>query len=166
MVASQSVQSLSRVRLFATPWTAAHWASLSITKSWCSNSCPSSQWCQSSISSSVVTFSCCLQSFPASGSFLIIQRFASGRQSIGASASTSVPISLGWWLLFSQVSWGSLRKCWFSSLPLEKAQNRFVYSVKSQWPHFLLFTGRSCKDKANTVQLTTRPTSWCEQNLL
>ena len=53
----------------------------------CSNSCPSSQWCHPTISSSVVPFSSCLQSFPASGSFPRSQFFASGSQSIGASAS-------------------------------------------------------------------------------
>ena len=56
----------------------------------CSNSCPLSQWCHSTISSPVVPFSSCLQSFPASGSFLMSQRFTSGGQSIGASASASV----------------------------------------------------------------------------
>ena len=56
----------------------------------CSNSCPSSQWCHPTISSSVVPFSSCLQSFPASGSFPMSQFFASGGQSIGASASASV----------------------------------------------------------------------------
>ena len=56
----------------------------------CSNSCPSSQWCHPTISSSVVPFSSCLQSFPASGSFLRSQFFASGGQNIRASASASV----------------------------------------------------------------------------
>ena len=55
-----------------------------------SNSCPSSQWCHPNISSSVIPFSSCLQSFPASGSFPRSQFFASGDQSIGASASASV----------------------------------------------------------------------------
>ena len=54
------------------------------------NSCPSSQWCHPAISSSVVPFSSHLQSFPASGSFPMSQLFASGGQSIGVSASTSV----------------------------------------------------------------------------
>ena len=73
-----SVQSLSRVQLFVTPWTIARQGSLSITNSRaCSNSCPSSQWCHPNISSSVVPFSSCLQSFPASGSFLKSQLFAS-----------------------------------------------------------------------------------------
>ena len=55
-----------------------------------SNSCPLNQWCHPTISSSVVPFSSCLQSFPASGSFQMSQLFASGGQSIGVSASTSV----------------------------------------------------------------------------
>ena len=55
-----------------------------------SNSCPSSWWCHPTISSSVIPFSSCLQSFPASGSFPMSQLFASGGQSIGVSASTSV----------------------------------------------------------------------------
>ena len=54
------------------------------------NPCPLSRWCHPTISSSVVPFSSCLQSFPASGSFRMSQLFTSGGQSIGASASTSV----------------------------------------------------------------------------
>ena len=56
-----------------------------------SNSCPLSQWCHPTISSSVVPFCSCLQSFPTSGSFPMSQLFASSGQSIGASASASVP---------------------------------------------------------------------------
>ena len=63
---------------------------LSPTPGACSNSCPSSRWCHPTISSSVILFSSCLQSFPASGSFPTSQFFASGGQSIGASASASV----------------------------------------------------------------------------
>ena len=54
----------------------------------CSNSCPLSQWCHPSISSSVIPFFC-LQSFPASGSFAMSQFFTSGGQSIGVSISAS-----------------------------------------------------------------------------
>ena len=86
-----SVQSLSHVRLFATPWTTAHQASLSITNSWSLlNSCPLSGWCHPTISSSVVPFSSCPQSLPASESFPKSQLFAWGGQSIGVSASASV----------------------------------------------------------------------------
>ena len=79
------------------PWTARCQASMSFRDSVlplspgvCSNSCPLSQWCHPTISTSVVPFSC-LQSFPASGSFLMSHFFASGGQSIGVSASASVP---------------------------------------------------------------------------
>ena len=64
-----SVQSLSRVQLFATPWIAAHQASLSITNSQSSLKRPSSRWCHPAISSSVVPFSSCPQSLPASEFF-------------------------------------------------------------------------------------------------
>jgi len=56
----------------------------------CSNSCPLSQWCHPTISSSATPFSSCPQSFPGSRSFPVTQLFASGGQSIGASASASV----------------------------------------------------------------------------
>ena len=67
----------------------------------CLNSCPSSQWCHPTISSSVAPFSSCPQSFPASGSFPMSQLFLSGGQGIGASASVSVlPINIqGWFTL-------------------------------------------------------------------
>ena len=55
------------------------------------NPCPLCQWCHPTISSSVVPFSSCPQSFPASGSFPMSQLFTSGGQSIGVSASTSGP---------------------------------------------------------------------------
>ena len=60
----------------------------------CSNSCPSSGWCHPTISSSAIPFSSCLQSFPASGSFLMSQFFPSGGQSIGASTSASASVLL------------------------------------------------------------------------
>ena len=64
----------------------------------CLNSCPLSRWCHPNISSSVVPFSSCPQSFPASGSFRVSQLFVSGGQSIGASASTSVlPMNIQVW---------------------------------------------------------------------
>ena len=64
----------------------------------CSNWCPLSWWCHPIISSSVVPFSTCLQSFPASGSFLMSQLFSSGGQGIGISASASVlPIKTQDW---------------------------------------------------------------------
>ena len=99
-----SVQLLSCVQLFVTPWTAARQASLSINNPRAySNSCPSRRWYHPNISSSVVPFSSCLQSFPVSGSFQMSQFFTSGGQSIGVSASALVlPVNiqdgfpLGW----------------------------------------------------------------------
>ena len=92
---------LSRVQLFVTPRTTACQASLSITI--CQsllNSCPLSQWYHPTISSSVVPFSSCPQSFPASGSFPMSQLAASGGQSAGVSASTSVlPMNMQDWFL-------------------------------------------------------------------
>ena len=92
-----SVQSLSRVRLFSTPWITAHQASLSITTHGVyPNSCPMSWW--TTISSSVIPFSSCPQSLPASESFPISQLFAWGGQSTGVSvlASFLPKKSQGW----------------------------------------------------------------------
>ena len=64
----------------------------------CSNSCPLSRWCHPAISSSVVLFSSCPQSFPASGSFTVSWLFASGGQRIRASASASfLPMNIQGW---------------------------------------------------------------------
>ena len=93
------VQLLSHVWLFVTPWTAARqtFPCPSCLSSSCSDSCPLSQWCHPTISSSVILFSC-LQSFPASGSFPMSWLSASDGQSIGASASASVlPMTIQGW---------------------------------------------------------------------
>ena len=105
------VQLLSRVWLFATLWTAARQASLSITNSGVSpNSCPLSRWCHPTISSSVVPFSACPQSFPASGSFQMSQLFTSGGQNIGVSDSTSVlPMNTQDWFPLGWTGWISLQ---------------------------------------------------------
>ena len=72
----------------------------------CSNSCPLSRWCHPAISSSVIPFSSCLQSFPASGSFPVSWLFASGSQTIGASASALVlPVNIQGWF---PVGWTGL----------------------------------------------------------
>ena len=96
-----SVQSLSRVRLFATPWTAARQASPSITDSGLyPNSSPLSAWCYPTLSSSAVSFSSCPPSFLVSGSFPVIKLFTSGAQSIGALVSASVlPVNIHHWFL-------------------------------------------------------------------
>ena len=91
--ALSSVQLLSRVWLFVTWWTIAYKVTLSITNSW---SPPKPMSIKSIMSSnhlilSVILFSSCPQSFPASGSFQMSQLFTSCGQCIGGSASTSVP---------------------------------------------------------------------------
>ena len=106
-----SVQSLRRVWLFAIPWTAARQASLSTpTTRVQPNPCPFCWWCHPTISSSVVPFFSCPQSFPASGSFQMSQLFASGDQSIGVSASTSVlPMNTQDWSPLGWTGWISLQ---------------------------------------------------------
>ena len=75
----------------------------------CSNSCPLSQWCHPTISSSVIAFCFCPQSFPASGAFPINRLFALGGQSIGASASASVlPMNIQGWFPLGLTGWISL----------------------------------------------------------
>ena len=76
----------------------------------CSSSCPLSRWCHPAISSSAIPFSSCPQSFPASGSFPMSQFFASGGQSIGLSASTSVlPMNSQDWSPLGWTGWISLQ---------------------------------------------------------
>ena len=106
-----SVQSLSCVRLFVTPWTAARQASCpSPTPGACSNLCPSSRWCHPTISSSVVPFSSWLQPFLASGAFPMSRFFASGGQSIGASASESgLQMNIQDWFSLGWTGWISLQ---------------------------------------------------------
>ena len=75
----------------------------------CSNSCPLSWWCHPTSWSSVIPFSSCLQSFPASGSFPVSQFLTSGGQSIGVSASASVlPMDIQGWSPLGWTGWISL----------------------------------------------------------
>ena len=81
------------------------------------NPCPLSRWCHPTISSSVIPFSSCPQSFPASGSFQMSHLFASGGQSIGVSASTSVlPMNTQDWSALGQTGWISLQPKGFSRI--------------------------------------------------
>ena len=73
-----------------------------------SNYCPSSQWCHPTISSSVVSFSYCPQSFPASGSFQMSQLFASGGQIVGVSASV-LTMNIQDWFPLGWTGWISLQ---------------------------------------------------------
>ena len=123
-----SVQSLSHVQLFATPWTAARQASYpSPTPGVYSNSCPLSRWYHSTISSSVIPFSSCPQSLPALGSFQMSQFFTSGGQSIEVSASTSdFPVNIQDWYPLGWTGWISLQSkglSWiFSNSTVQKHQ--------------------------------------------
>ena len=93
----------------------------------CLNSCPLSRWCHPTISSSVVPFSFCLWSFPASVSFLVSQFFTSGGQSIGVSTSASVlPVNIQGWFPLGWTGWISLQSKGlsrvFSSTTVQKHQ--------------------------------------------
>ena len=108
-----SVQSLSCVRPFATLWTAA--PSLPVHHQLSGvYSCPLSQWCHPTISSSVIPFSSCFQSFPASGSFPMSQFFPSDDESIGVSASAPVlPMNIQNWF---PLGWTGLISLQFKEL--------------------------------------------------
>ena len=113
-------QSLSCVQVFETPQTAANQLPCpSPTPGVCSNSCPSSRWCHPTISSSVMPFFSCHQSFPALGSFPISQFVVSGGQSIGVSAS-----STEYWIsiLVSKMSFTTL-----VAYPLQKCLHWFIF---------------------------------------
>ena len=123
-----SVQLLSHVRFFETPWTAAHQASLSITDS---GSLLKLVSIMSVMPSSrlilCLPFSSCPQSFPASGSFPVSQFFTSGGQSTGVSASASVlPMNTQDWYPLGWTGWISLQSKGlarvFSSTTVQKHQ--------------------------------------------
>ena len=126
----------------------------------CSNSHPSSRWCHPTISSSVVRFSSCLQSFPASGSFPTSQFFASGGQSIGVSASASVLsmniqdwFPLGWTGWISLLSKGLSRV--FSSTTAHKHQffgaQSFLLSSSPSVHDYWTFVGKVMSLVFNTL---------------
>ena len=125
---SQSVQSLSCVRLFVTPWTATWQAFLSFTISQSLLKLMSlNQWCHPAILSSVGPFSSRLQSSPASGSFPMSQLFTSGGQSIVVSASASVlPMNTQDWSPLGWTGWISLQSKGlsrvFSNITVQKHQ--------------------------------------------
>ena len=110
-ISFSSVQSLNRVRLFATPWIAAARPPCpSPSPRVHSNSRSLSRWCHSAISSSVVPFSSCPQSLPASESFPMSQLFPWGGQSIGVSALASfLPKKSQGWSPSEWTGWISLQ---------------------------------------------------------
>ena len=108
-----------------------------------SNSCPLSRWCHPTISSSVILFSSCLQSFPASGSFQMSQLFASGGQSIGVSASATVlPMNMQNWFPLRWTDWICLQSKGlsrvFSNTTVQKHQ--FFGAQLSLWSNSHIHT--------------------------
>ena len=135
-----SVQLLSHVRLFVTPWIAARQASLSITISQSfSDSRPSSQWCHPAISSSVVPFSCCPQPLPASESFLMSQLFAWCGQSTGLSALA---------LFFPKKSQGWSPSKWTAWISLQSKGLSRVFSNTTVQKH--QFFGAQLSSQSNS----------------
>jgi len=104
-----------------------------------SNSCPSSQWCHPATSSSVIPFSSCLESLPASGSFPMSQLFAWGGQNIGVSASSSV-------LSMNTQDWSPLR--WTSWASLQSKGLSRVFSNTSVQKH--QFFGAQLSSQSNS----------------
>ena len=118
----------------------------SIPRTW-SNSCPLSQGCHPTISSLVIPFSC-LQSFPASGSFLRSWLFTSGGQSIGASTSASVlPMYIQDWFPLGLTGWISLQSKGFSTVfSISTVQKHQFFSTQtSLWSnsHQYMTTGKT-----------------------
>ena len=106
----------------------------------CSDSCPLGRWCHPTISSSVIPFSSCPQSFPSSGSFPVSQFFTSGGQSIGASASASVlPMNIQDWSPLGWTGWISLQSKGlsrvFSNSTIQKHQ--FFGAQFSLWSYII-----------------------------
>ena len=98
----------------------------------CSDSCPLSQWCHPTNSSSVVPFPFCLQSFPASGSFPMSQLFASDDQSIGSSVSPPIfPMNIQGWFPLGLTGWISLLFKGLSTTTVRK--HHFFGAQPSLW---------------------------------
>ena len=120
----------------------------------CSDSCLSSRWCHPTISSPVLPFSSCLQSFPVSGSFLMSQFFASGSQSIGVAASASVlPMNIQDWFLLRWTCWISLQSKGLSSLLQHHSSKASIL-----WPSafFIVQLSHPYMTTGKTVTLTRR----------
>ena len=95
------------------------------------HSCPLSRWCHPTISSSVISFFSCPQSFTASGSFQMSQFFPSGGQSIGVSASASVlPMNIQDWFPLGLTGWLSLQSKGLSRVFSNTIQNHQFFSAQ------------------------------------
>ena len=125
------------------------------------NSCPLSGWCHPTISSSVIPFSSCFQSFPASGSFQMSQLFASGGQSIGASASASVlPVNIQDWFPLGLTGWISLQSKGLST-PHSQHQSLLQHhsskaSILQRSAFFMVQLSHPYMTTGKTIALTRR----------
>ena len=127
-----------------------------------SNSCALSLWCHPTISSSLVPFSSCPQSFPASGSFQMSQFFASGGQSIGVSALTLVlPMNIQDWFPLGWTGWISLLSKGFSRVfsnaTVQKHQCFGTQFFIVQLSHPYMTTGKTIALKKDRPLLA----KWC-----
>ena len=119
-----------------------------------SNSRPLSQWCHPTVSSSVIPFSSCLQSFPASGSFQMCQLFASGGQSIGVSASTSVlPMNTQDW---SPLGWTIGSPCSPRDSQESSPTPQFKASIPQHPAFFIVQLSHPYMTIGKTIALTRR----------
>ena len=112
-----------------------------------SNSCPSSRWCHSTIPSSVIPFSSCFQSFPASGSFPMSQLFTSGGHSNGVSASASVlSVNIQDWFPLGLTGWISLQSKTLKSLLQHHSSKASIHKHSAffivQLSHLYMTTGK------------------------
>ena len=142
------VQSLSRVWLFVTPWTAACQAPLSFTISWSLLKFMLSRWCHPTIPPSVTPFFSCLQSFPASGSCPVSQLFTSGGQSVGGPASAFVLLmNIQDWFPLRLTGWISLQSKGLSRVfsRTTTRKQKHVFQIKKyivHWEDFIYFPMR------------------------
>ena len=121
----------------------------------CSDSCPLSQWGHPTILSSVVPFSSCLQSFPASGSFLTNWLFTSGGQSIGASASV-FPMNIQGWFSLGLTGLISLLSGTLKSLLQHHSSKAWILGHSA---FFMVQMSRPCLTTGKTIALTLIPLS-------
>jgi len=154
-----SVQSLSRVQLFLTPWTTARQAPLSITNSQILLKLMSTELVMSSNHLIFVTTFSCLQSYPASGSFPMSQFFASGGQSVEASSSASVlSMNIQDWFPLGWTGWISL---------LSKGLSRVFCNTTVQKYQFFITQPSSLESNSNIhTWLLEKPQFWLYGHLL
>ena len=117
------------------------------------NPCPLSQWCHPTISSSVIPFSSCPQSYPASGFFQRSQLFASGDQSIGVSASASVlPMNTQDWFPLGWTGWISLQSKGLSKSLLQHHKTALNFNCGRR--HLCFFSRNGDASKVSSLSIT------------